>query len=191
MTKIRKRLALLAALLLIPILALFLVPEPAGTTFDLRDGTQLEILQVSYGTKHVAHFGNLPQKLLFKITGPRLSYRWVGPSFVTPSQDSINGNLGLFVRHRLPPGDHPAHSYLHLDIQPVSRPHKDHGMFLSSGAGEYGLFELNYWTENHRDFIIKNSKDEPVARFQIIKDDRGRYTINEIPSATTQTTRRR
>lgn len=59
-------------------------------------------------------------------------------------------------------------------------------MFLSSGAGEYALWELVGWTENHRDFLIQNSKGEPVARFQIIKDGRGRYTISEVPSVNTQ-----
>jgi len=186
MAKNRKRIAIIAALILLtPVLALLIFREPAPTTFDLRDGSRLEILRVSYGTQHVAHFGNIPQKTVFKITGPRLSYQWVGHSFVTPAQDSINGTLGLFVRHRLP-RDPDAHSFHNFHIQPVDRPHKDHSMFLSSGAGEYALFELNNWTEKHSGFTIENSKGEPVARFQIIKDDRGRYTISEVPSANSQ-----
>src|SRR5688572_1839879 len=187
MAKNRKRIAIIAALILLtPVLALLIFREPAPTTFDLRDGSRLEILRVSYGTQHVAHFGNIPQKTVFKITGPRLSYQWVGHSFVTPAQDSINGTLGLFVRHRLPSGDPDANSLHNFNIQPVARPRKDHAMILSSGAGEYGLWELVGWTENHSDFSIENAKGERVARFHIVKDDRGRYTISEVPLADTQ-----
>jgi hypothetical protein len=180
-TKARKRLALLAAaLLLVPILALFLVAESAGTTFDLRDGTHLEILRVNHGKQHIAHFGSLPQTLLFKITGPRLSYRWVGPAFDSSSRDINKGTLGVFVRHRLPYGDNNPNPFYDLKVDTVNSKTPGRAMFISSGAGEYSLWELVDWTTNQSHFLIINSKREPVARFQIINDPRGRYTIREV-----------
>ena len=187
MYKKPKRLLLLAALiLLLPILALLLSREPATATFDLRDGTQLEILRVNHGKEHIAHFGTLPQKLLFKITGPRLSYRWVGPAFDSTSRDSKKGTLGLFVRHRLPYGHDNPNPYYDLKVDLVNSKARGRAMFISSGAGEYSLWELVDWTEEQSHFLIINSNRQSVARFQIIKDDRGSYTVSEVPLANTQ-----
>jgi hypothetical protein len=186
-TRIRKRIIVAAPFIFFfPLLVLLLFREPAPTTFDLRDGTQLEILHVNHGTTHIAHFGTLPQKLLFKLTGPRLSYRWVGPSFSTTSQDHNKGTLGVFVRHRLSSGDNNPNPYYDLKVDPVNSKARGRAMFISSGAGEYSLWELVDWTEDQSHFLIINSNRQSVARFQIIKDDSGRYTISEVPSDNTQ-----
>ncbi len=183
MAKNRTRIAITAALvLLIPILALFLFRDPATTTFDLRDGTRLEILHVNHGKQHIAHFGSLPQKLLFKITGPSLSYRWVGPAFDSTSRDINKGTLGVFVRHRLSYGDNNPNPYYDLKVDPVNSKAPGRAMFISSGAGEYSLWELVDWTTNQSHFLIINSKREPVAHFQIIKDSDGQYRIRAVLS---------
>ena len=170
--------ASLAVLIIVgSVIATFLAREPASMMFDLRDGTRLEIVRVSFSTNHVAHFGTTLQKALFKIAGGRLSQKWVGHLMMTPSQDGTNGNLGIFVRHHHGPGDHAVNAFHNLKIKPVSQPRKEHSMFLSSGHGEFGLWELNYWNEDYSNFLIENSKGEVVGGFKIIKDERGRYGI--------------
>jgi hypothetical protein len=175
--------SLVGLIIVAALLTIFLVRDPTSTTFDLRDGTQLEIVRISFSTNHIAHFGTVPQKVLFKIVGARLSEKWVGSLMVTPSQDSRNGNLGIFVIHRFDLSGDTVENLHNYKIKPVSLPHEGHPMFLSSGQGLFGLWELNYWTENHSDFLVENSKGETVGRFQLTKDTQGRFSIrsNSIP----------
>jgi hypothetical protein len=181
--KLRRRwqlalLALVVVLALICPAALFVASDSKPLAFDLHDGTRLEIVHVSVSTNHIAHFGSSWQKLAFKIAGPRLSPKWVGYQMVTPAQDQMNGNLGIFVRHRDLSGEDRSFEWLHnLKIRPTSVPREPHSMFLSSGHGEFGLWELNYWNENYSDFVIENSKGEIVGRFSITKGPRGSYAV--------------
>ena len=168
--KIRWGASLLVFIIFTGVLISLLMREPGSVIFDLRDGSRLEILEISFSTNHVAHFGTIPQKLLFKLAGGRLSRKWVGHPMVIPAQDSIDGNLGIFVRHHVGPGDQDPNAFHYYKISSAVRPRKEHGMFLSAGDGEYGLWELNYWTENAPDFVVENSKGEVVIHFQIIKE---------------------
>ena len=173
--------SLVALIIITVVFTIFLVGDRDATMFDLRDGTRLEIVRVSFSTNHVAHFGTLPQKVLFKIAGGRFSEKWVGHRMVIRSQVNIEGNLGIFVRHHVDPGNHEVHDY---KIKPVSQPRKEHSMFLSAGDGERGLWELNYWNEDYSNFLIENSKGQLVGRFRIMKDGRGRYGIVSLGVST-------
>jgi hypothetical protein len=174
------KLAILAfAMMIVLVATIIIVNRPDKLEFDLRDGTRLELVKISVSTNHVAHFGNDLQKLLFRTIGPRLDPKWIGYSMVTPSQDSLNGNLGIFVVHRLPVSS----SGLRIDllhnykIRPVSLPRKEHTMFLSSGQGIFGLWELNYWNEAFSDFQIENFRGELVGRFKVARDKNGHLEI--------------
>jgi hypothetical protein len=159
------------ALLIAGMLGFVLLQKRDPLSFDLRDGGRLDIVAVSVSTNHVAHFGNLPQKALFKIAGGRLSAKWVGYQMTTTAQDMRNGNLGIFVQHRLPQGELLAMNNVHnYKIKPVTQPHPSHPMFLSSGAGEFGLWELNYWTTNSANFLVENSRGELIGKFKILRD---------------------
>jgi hypothetical protein len=165
---------------LLLVLVMLLLRDRAPAIIDLRDGSQLQIVHVSVGTNHTAHFGNPFNKLLFKFAGARLSPKWVGYRMVTAAQDSIDGNLGIFVHH-VRPAD--MWEYVHTyTIKPVTQPRKEHPMFLTSAQGGYGLWELNYWNQTSPSFLVENSKGEVVGRFNVTRDEQGRYKVLLDPS---------